>query len=236
MSLPSQPPKYESWSDLFSSIKKGETGWRVYALQKGLRVTPDGAFGPVTENAVQSFQSSHKLVSDGIVGPATQAALLRTAETAVHSELPRLPVGVLLGFSISEGAGILAATNWYTPSGGKPGVDCGPVQWRQLGPPFVENDLRKAFDSVASFRYAGQILLQRIDDYRKRRPSLSDSLLLRLALLAHNAPFLSEQYVNLGHLETPNAEAKWTQRPEGGHYTHAEWMQVYPNRILEYVK
>ena len=36
----------------------------------------DGAFGPVTERALRSFQATHGLVIDGQVGPATWAALV----------------------------------------------------------------------------------------------------------------------------------------------------------------
>jgi hypothetical protein len=238
--LPSEPPKYTSWSQLVSSIKEGEKGWRPFALQSALKaadfsIVNDGDFGPRTLAAVKSFQSSRKLTADGVAGAMTQAALLGVAGAVAHEDYPRIPDGLLRGFAEAEGANVLAATNWFTPVGGKPGVDCGPVQWRLYGPPFDQDGLKKAFHPVRAFRFASRLLLGRIDNYKQRRPSLSSSMLLRLAVLAHNAPFMSEQVVRNGRLSTPNALATWTNKPGGGHYTHAEWMQVYPDKVMKYV-
>ena len=239
MALPSSPPKYSSWSELVSPIKEGESGWRAWALQRALvslgrSITPDGEFGPQTLRHVKDFQENNGLTADGIAGPATQGALVAKISHRVHDQFDGLPDGLLRGLGEAEGVNLLAATNWFTPAGGTPGVDCGIVQWRQYGPPFDQEKLRKAFSVADSFRYASQILLNRIADYNRRRPSLSDSTVLRIALLAHNAPFMAEQVVRNGKLSTPNASATWTVKPGGGHYTHAEWMQVYPDKLMKY--
>lgn len=237
--LPGSPPIYPSWTVMLSAIKLADgIAWRVYALQKALQFEDeacDGAFGPVTDDKLRRFQAARGLVADGRAGRLTQEALLKRAEHDIHAELPGLPEGVLRGFTIAEGAGILAATNPRTPPGAPPGVDCGPVQWRQLGPPFAFRDLKRAFNPRAAYRFAGMKLLERITDYGARRPSLSSAMRLRLALLAHNAPFLSDQVVRNGELTTPDALALWTDKPGGGHYTHAEWLQEYPDRILAHV-
>lgn len=240
MSLPSSPPRYSSWSQIVSSIKEGETGWRAFALQSALRavgrsLAADGDFGPRTLSQLKTFQKNNDLTADGVAGPKTQARLLSRVSHIVHDNHPRLPDGILRGFAEAEGANVLAATNWFTPAGGKPGVDCGPVQWRRYGPPFDQGELKGAFDPLSAFRYASKVLLDRIDDYNRRRPSLSDAMVLRIAVLAHNAPFMAEQVVRNGRLSTPNALATWTTKPGGGHYTHAEWMQVYPDRVMKYV-
>jgi hypothetical protein len=232
MSIPSTPPKYPSWSLLVAPIKEGASGWPVYALQSVLNVTADGSFGPQTLTALKNWQASHGLGADGVAGAKTQAAMLRSEARAVEPDFKRLPDGLLDGFCRIEGANVLAATNWYTPPGGKPGVDCGPVQWRQYGPPFDLQGLKNAFDPRAAFRYAAGIFTQRILDYGSRRPGLGSDRIARMAVLAHNAPFLSEQVVRYGHLLTPNAFAVWTTKPEGGHYTHAEWADEYPRRVL----
>lgn len=40
-------------------------------IQRAVRVTADGLFGPITERAVRSYQEHHGLEADGIVGPKT---------------------------------------------------------------------------------------------------------------------------------------------------------------------
>ena len=65
-----------------SVLKEGDTGVGVQAVQYMLRVASqffaeipdvdmDGVFGPITKNAVKSFQSYFGLIPDGIVGHAT---------------------------------------------------------------------------------------------------------------------------------------------------------------------
>ena len=238
--LPRTPPKYGSWAEMLRAIKLGDSGWPVYALQAALNsvgrvVDDDGDFGPRTEQAVISYQKTRGLIPDGIAGVRTQSSLIEQISHKVHKAEPLLPDGLLRGYAESEGANILAATNWYTPPGGRKGCDCGVVQWRQYGPPFGQGDLKQAFNAEVSFRYASRILLDRMADYDRRRPSLLHSVLVRLAVLAHNAPFLSEQIVRNGKLSTPNATAGWTTKPGGGHYTHQGWYQAYPDSVMRYV-
>lgn len=57
------------------TLKKGMTGLHVEALQRTLKIYPDGIFGPMTEEAVKEFQSAHNLTPDGIVGDKTWTAL-----------------------------------------------------------------------------------------------------------------------------------------------------------------
>lgn len=57
------------------TLKKGMTGLHVEALQRMLKIYPDGNFGPLTEEAVKDFQASHGLKTDGIVGQSTWNAL-----------------------------------------------------------------------------------------------------------------------------------------------------------------
>lgn len=61
---------------LFSrTLSLGSLGDDVRTLQKLLKLTVDGSFGPETDKAVKAFQTAHRLVSDGIVGPITMAEL-----------------------------------------------------------------------------------------------------------------------------------------------------------------
>lgn len=52
-------------------LKKGSTGKDVERVQRAVKVTADGKFGPVTEAAVKRYQSAHRLTVDGIVGRNT---------------------------------------------------------------------------------------------------------------------------------------------------------------------
>ena len=64
-----------------AKLMKGSKGTQVVELQKFLNNagydcgTADGSFGPKTESAVISFQSTNNLDADGIVGPQTRVAL-----------------------------------------------------------------------------------------------------------------------------------------------------------------
>jgi peptidoglycan/xylan/chitin deacetylase (PgdA/CDA1 family) len=61
-------------------LRVGSTGTAVRTLQqalanKGYSLSPDGVFGPITQSAVKSFQSSQGITADGIVGPVTWGKL-----------------------------------------------------------------------------------------------------------------------------------------------------------------
>ncbi|HSN58855.1 MAG TPA: polysaccharide deacetylase family protein, partial [Clostridiaceae bacterium] len=61
-------------------LRVGSTGTGVKTLQqalvnKGYSLSADGAFGPITQNAVRSFQSSQGITADGIVGHVTWGKL-----------------------------------------------------------------------------------------------------------------------------------------------------------------
>lgn len=56
-------------------LKRGDRGIDVQILQNSLCLIPDGVFGPLTEEAVKTFQQEHGLATDGIAGPITINAL-----------------------------------------------------------------------------------------------------------------------------------------------------------------
>jgi putative peptidoglycan binding protein len=68
-----------------STLKPGDTGAQVRALQRALKAlgySPgaiDGNYGPSTQQAVVRFQQASGLTADGIVGPKTLDALVRRA-------------------------------------------------------------------------------------------------------------------------------------------------------------
>jgi peptidoglycan hydrolase-like protein with peptidoglycan-binding domain len=59
------------------TLRRGASGDHVRTVQKAVKVTADGEFGPKTEAAVRAFQRTLGLVADGIVGPRTWAEIDR---------------------------------------------------------------------------------------------------------------------------------------------------------------
>ena len=57
------------------TVRKGDRGKAVKAVQRRLRLNADGVFGPMTHRAVKRFQKRRRLEADGIVGPLTRRAL-----------------------------------------------------------------------------------------------------------------------------------------------------------------
>lgn len=57
------------------TLRRGDAGPDVRAMQPKVGAKADGDFGPKTEAAVMAFQSRAGLKADGIVGPKTWAAL-----------------------------------------------------------------------------------------------------------------------------------------------------------------
>jgi peptidoglycan hydrolase-like protein with peptidoglycan-binding domain len=56
-------------------LKRGSTGAPVVALQKALRITADGSYGPKTEAAVKALQKAARLTQTGVVGTVTWKAV-----------------------------------------------------------------------------------------------------------------------------------------------------------------
>ena len=256
--LAPQPPKYATWSELVAPIRRGERGWRVFAVQCVIGVTPDGIFGPQTFAAAKEWQRRNKMRdADGIIGPLTQSRMLEVESAKVDARYNVMPDGLLDGFCRVEGADSLAATNWYTPPCGAVGVDCGPPQIRIYrlanGAYPLESykrgsdtmyGLRDVFNPAVSLTIAARSFTGRIANYKMRNPSLPKRTIVEMAVLAHNAPFMADQVIRNGRLSTPNAIAVWTTIPAaerasyGGraHYTHAEWAKEYPGRVLDGVR
>jgi len=57
-------------------VKRGSRGENVKLVQQVVGATPDGKFGPKTEQAVKAWQNANGRLPDGIVGPKTWASML----------------------------------------------------------------------------------------------------------------------------------------------------------------
>lgn len=70
--------------------KLGSRGEVVKQIQKALHLVPDGVFGPLTQEALVTWQREHGLTPDGLAGPATLARLLPTvAKNVLHMKKSR---------------------------------------------------------------------------------------------------------------------------------------------------
>jgi len=85
-------------------------GNAVARLQKALKLTPDGEFGPATEAAVQRLQARHGLTVDGVVGPSTWAVLgIHTEGTLTPPPSARVSQGSAGGSTSTAGGSTSAA-------------------------------------------------------------------------------------------------------------------------------
>jgi putative chitinase len=50
-----------------TALKRGSTGDLVRQVQRALKLTTDGTYGPMTENAVKSWQRINRFTSDGVL-------------------------------------------------------------------------------------------------------------------------------------------------------------------------
>jgi peptidoglycan hydrolase-like protein with peptidoglycan-binding domain len=74
------------------------SGNAVERLQKALKISPDGEFGPETEAAVKRLQARHGLTPDGVVGPETWSVL------GISSEATLTPSASVKDAGSGEGA------------------------------------------------------------------------------------------------------------------------------------
>jgi GH25 family lysozyme M1 (1,4-beta-N-acetylmuramidase) len=57
------------------TLKNGDSGQEVARLQRALKITSDGKFGPKTEATVKDYQEEQNLVVDGLAGKRTLTSL-----------------------------------------------------------------------------------------------------------------------------------------------------------------
>lgn len=100
-------------------LKYGDNGEEVKMLQRALntmlklRLTPDGGFGKLTEEAVRSYQSMHALSVTGIytgqmaekIGSFIDQKYLRTKDIAVAADKANIPPSMLMAFREVEARG-----------------------------------------------------------------------------------------------------------------------------------
>ena len=70
-----QAPERTTARKVPKALRKGDRGANVRRLQRRLRITADGMFGPATKRTVQRYQSRKGIRPNGVAGPATLAKL-----------------------------------------------------------------------------------------------------------------------------------------------------------------
>ncbi|PRY55858.1 peptidoglycan hydrolase-like protein with peptidoglycan-binding domain [Knoellia remsis] len=88
-------------------LQRGSRGTAVIALQKALRITADGSFGPATQAAVIAFQKSKGISATGVVATATWNALIAATATSPTAH-PLAPYATTTLRRGSTGAAVVA--------------------------------------------------------------------------------------------------------------------------------
>lgn len=255
MSLPVEPHR-----SIPVALRDGDTGWAVFALQRGLNtlsevdIKADGDFGAATREAVKAFQRRSGLDDDGIAGFATQSSLVRRLDDLTHDNNPALPNGIMQGFAQAEGGNNLGAVNWSVSNG----VDCGVMQIRVYGPPYGQVDLRYAFAPGAAMQRTANDFLNRYAAFRwlsyaSRQPV---EFAKRCAAMAHNWPTEggADHIARYGKCSNPAGRCSWLPRYEDGRSkvffpdgtrveTRWEWCEFYAmgsehgeGRVVQFVR
>ncbi|MBI4818148.1 MAG: peptidoglycan-binding protein [Deltaproteobacteria bacterium] len=91
---PVQAPSSPELSAPAGPLRRGSHGPEVEELQRslngaGAKLPVNGQFGPRTEEALKSLQTSAGLEPSGVVGPATRAALAQNRSPGARPELSR---------------------------------------------------------------------------------------------------------------------------------------------------
>ena len=111
-------------------LSSGSEGRQVQLLQQALgSIKVDGIFGPETEAAVRSFQSSHGLTVDGIVGPLTSATLRSAgAGSALAADVQSTIPGETLSSSAQTQTGSAPEQPASTTQNTEPAADSSATQ------------------------------------------------------------------------------------------------------------
>ena len=104
-------------SDLYAGETDAQTNGQVSRLQSFLNVNPTGYFGPLTEQAVQNYQSSHGIVSSG--SPDTTGYGFVGPQTRESMGCSPVPQPSNTSFTASPTSGAAPMTVTFTTSGAK---------------------------------------------------------------------------------------------------------------------
>lgn len=133
-------------------VQEGDTGENVRSVQylldaHGFSLTVDGSFGPLTTEAVRTFQSDHHLTVDGIVGNQTWPVLIievfsgnsgdavSAVQSQIHSRSGWLTIDGIFGPQTES-----AVKNFQEDTGLSVDGIVGPDTWNYLVGPYLRAD------------------------------------------------------------------------------------------------
>lgn len=182
------------------TVKEGDRGIVAWAVQRvcnklGVPTSEDGVYGPQTKASVEKIQTRLNVTPDGAVGPQTQQALaLYLCER--QERLSGLPAKLLRSKVMYESGGFLGAVNWSVAGG----VDCGITQRRVYDESYSDDAaIKRAFDAAYQLDLSGDRVSE-LTDIFIARPGVKGNreLAFRLAVLNHNYPSLADSISRVG--------------------------------------
>lgn len=197
----------------YRPLKRGDSGWDIYALQTALNVfaepdiVTDGVFGDRTHQAVTRYQRNRDLVADGIAGIVTQRSLAIGVGNRVKQDV-QLPTGLLKGVFEKESGYQLGNHTAKYPNGT---WDLGVVQRNTAYHPVEES-----FDVLESVDYYARRVRAA---YERYQDGLTTQYAWELAAGSWNAPSWTDR---LAVGKTISDSAK-------------EWIDGYIDRVTTYV-
>lgn len=207
------------------SVKKGDRGIVVWAVQRALNdyvseadfpVVEDGIFGEQTHRRVLDFQNFVGIKGDGIFGSQTSPLMAKYLERRVSASLPP---GLVRGVVYAESAGYIGAVNASSPGG----IDCGYVQRRVYESDYGDEAVvRRAFDGLYQMNLLARSLRSRHDAFFGRPGARTHELAWRLAAMHHNYPYAAEKISREG---TANLSSYWK--------TPASWVEAIGARFVD---
>lgn len=223
--LPSTPYVYRP-------LKRGLSGWDVYALQTALKAQGhnldlDGVFGLATQASVTLWQSGRGLEKDGIAGILTQRDLaLAVGEKARDDN--RLPIKLLMGQIESEsGFQVGNHTSVYIADHSR---DLGVVQRNDRQQGITWGD---GFSVLLSLEAIGRTIRRRHDNYlnaplRTGFQRASNKRAWRLAAGSWNRP---AHTAYLAGMRTSDPITPASETLTAGQH---EWIEGYIDRVCTY--
>lgn len=211
-----------------TTLRRGDRGTDVAALQINLAVFTDGVYGAQTTAAVSDVQKQERLLVDGVAGPATQRKLcLRLSQGATdHYKLPKR---LLEGCMENESGFAIAC---YSEHPSDTGFDLGPYQDSIEPGKGSQARYVKAYNAASMALDTGRKYRTQYDLYRRR--GVESDRAWRLAVLYHNWPWAADR-LSRGLSVGWDNRAGWVEQASGGRlHTNGEWITAYITRVIKY--